>query len=166
MNKRFALVALATAGLLALAGCASGQPNSHPRGQQGAVESSADLSVATSPLGSILVDSAGMTVYVFDDDTPGADSSACTGECAALWPAVTTSANAPTVVDITGEVGTITGTNGGTQLTLNGLPLYTYRPDVRQGDMTGQGFDGLWWVVSPGGEKITDPAPPASPRGY
>ena len=166
MTNRFVLAVVAAGLALALGGCASGQPGSQPSGQQGAVKSPADLSAADSPLGKIVVDSDRMTVYVFDKDKAGEDSSACTGKCATAWQAVTTVADPITVVDIAGTVGTITGTDGADQLTLNGLPLYTYRPDARQGDMTGQGVDDQWWVVSPSGEKITDPAPPRSPRGY
>jgi predicted lipoprotein with Yx(FWY)xxD motif len=166
MNRRLALLAAVTAGLLAVSGCASSGQQRSNSGQQGTVAASVDLSVTDSPLGDIVVDGDGMTVYVFDEDTAGADSSACTGECAMLWPAVTTTAGTPEVVDVTGTVGTITGTDGDTQLTLNGLPLHTYLPDARQGDMTGQGVDRQWWVVSPSGEKITAPAPTPSPRGY
>ena len=35
--------------------------------------------------------------------------------------------------------------------------------DGTPGDTNGQGVDGIWWVVDPGGAKITE-APPT--RGY
>ena len=164
MQKRLALAAAVTAALLAVSGCTLGQRSN--TGQQGRVGAPADLSAANSPLGEIVVDADGMTVYVFDKDTAGTDSSACTDDCAKLWPPVTTTAEPIQIVDVPGTVGTITSAKGDTQLTLNGLPLYTYRPDARQGDMTGQGVDHEWWAVRPSGEKITAPAPTPSPRGY
>src|SRR5680860_241551 len=83
------------------------------------------LATADSALGTIVVDGAGMTVYEFDSDTQGGDSSTCTGQCATNWPAVPGS-DAPGLDGITGAVGTITGIDGKPQLTLNGWPLYYY----------------------------------------
>lgn len=159
MRSRFTLsVATVALGLLALAGCASGttSPGSGTPGTPGA--SSTDLKVADTSLGGIVVNGKGMTVYVFDKDTAGSGMSACAGSCAPVWPAVTTTASAPVVDGVTGTLGTITGTDGSTQVTLNGLPLYTYASDSAPGDVTGQGFGEIWWVVSPSGDKITTPA--------
>jgi predicted lipoprotein with Yx(FWY)xxD motif len=38
------------------------------------------------------------------------------------------------------------------------MPVYYYEDDKQPGDIKGQGkneFGGLWYVVSPGGQKIT-----------
>ncbi len=128
------------------------------------------LSTRQTSLGTIVVNSAGMTVYVFDNDKAGAGTSACTGPCAALWPAVTTTATGtPAVMDVTGTVGTFMRSDGTRQVTLNGLPLYTYVPDTNPGDVKGQGFTGIWWVVGPDGAKIgatsTSTSAPAN-NGY
>lgn len=101
-----------------------------------------------------MVDGAGMTVYEFDSDTQGGDSSTCTGQCATNWPAVPGS-DAPGLDGITGAVGTITGIDGKPQLTLNGWPLYYYAGDSNPGDTAGQGVGGVWWVLTPAGELIT-----------
>jgi predicted lipoprotein with Yx(FWY)xxD motif len=118
------------------------------------------LSTASaSGLGTIVVDGKGMTVYAFDHDTQGTTTSACTGSCASVWPAVeVTGSGTPTVSGVTGTVGTITANDGGRQLTLNGWPLYTYSSDTAAGQTNGQGFGGLWWAVTPAGQKIV-PAP-------
>jgi predicted lipoprotein with Yx(FWY)xxD motif len=55
---------------------------------------------------------------------------------------------------VTGEIGTITGVDGSTQVTLNGWPLYYYAGESAAGDTNGQGVGGVWWVLTPEGEKI------------
>lgn len=120
----------------------------------GAGNGEALLTTAESDLGEIVVDGEGMTVYVFDSDTQGGDSSSCEGACATNWPAVTTDSDAPVVEGVTGEIGTITGVDGATQVTLDGWPLYYFAGDSAAGDVNGQGVNGVWWVVSPAGEKI------------
>jgi predicted lipoprotein with Yx(FWY)xxD motif len=146
--------------LAALAGCAatSGTGSSPAAGGSStAAEPAAAsaLATATTSLGSVVVDGTGMTVYVFDKDTKGATSSACAGGCAATWPAVETDSATPSVTGVTGTVGTITGTDGKLQVTLDGLPLYTFASDSAAGDVKGQGVGGIWWVVAPDGSKIS-----------
>jgi predicted lipoprotein with Yx(FWY)xxD motif len=120
----------------------------------GSEYSDALLTTADSDLGEIVVDGEGMTVYMFDNDTQGGDASTCEGECAANWPAVTTDSDDPAVDGITGEVGTITGVDGETQVTLNGWPLYYFAGDSAAGDVNGQGVNGVWWMLTPDGEKV------------
>lgn len=117
-------------------------------------ESSSALTTADSSLGEIVVDGEGMTVYMFDNDTQGADTSVCEGECATNWPAVTTDSDSPEVEGVTGEVGTIEGVDGSTQVTLNGWPLYYFIGDEAAGDTNGQGVNDVWWVLTPGGERM------------
>jgi len=157
------MTGLAVAALaVALAGCTS--PTSEAPADDtatateapdtGAMETEAVLTTADSDLGEIVVDGEGLTVYMFDSDTQGGDSSSCEGECATSWPAVTTDTDEPVVEGVTGEVATITGVEGETQVTLNGWPLYYFAGDSAAGDTNGQGVNDVWWVLSPAGEKI------------
>ena len=117
-----------------------------------------------SPLGTIIVNGQGMTAYVFDHDTANSGVSTCSGACQSLWPPITSTSATPVVKGVTGTVATITRSDGTKQVTVNGLPLYTYTPDTKPGDDTGQGFSGIWWVVGANGSKITaQPSPTASP---
>lgn len=159
---------LAALGLLvALTGCsASGSGDSGDTGYGGGTSTETEapdtgaespavlLTTADTELGEIVVDGEGMTVYMFDTDTQGGGASSCEGQCAANWPAVTTDSDTPEVEGVTGEIGTITGVDGKTQLTLDGWPLYTFAGDSAAGDTNGQGVNGVWWVLSPAGEKI------------
>jgi predicted lipoprotein with Yx(FWY)xxD motif len=105
--------------------------------------------------GSALVDADGSVLYVFANDTPNSDTSACTDDCLANWPAVA-SQGAPIAgagVDA-GLLGTITRDDGTMQVTYNGWPLYYYAGDAAPGDAMGQGMNGVWFLVSPAGEAI------------
>lgn len=170
MKAKFG-IALSALALAALTACGSttgpGGIYNAPVGSSAsapAESASSTLHTASTSLGTILVNGAGMTLYFFDHDTPGATASACTGPCISLWPAVTTTSATPAVSGVTGTVGTITGPDGARQITLNGLPLYTYAADKKPGDVTGQGVGGIWWVVDAKGAKVTNaPAATSAP---
>jgi len=111
------------------------------------------VAVADTDLGAILVDGAGLTLYMFAPDSAGTPT--CTGDCAGAWP--------PSIVegDITAGDGidaalltTVEHPDGGTQLKIGTWPLYTYAGDAAPGDVTGQGVGGSWFVVGADGEPI------------
>jgi predicted lipoprotein with Yx(FWY)xxD motif len=105
-----------------------------------------------SSLGSFLVDSQGMTLYLYTKDTP--NTSNCYGGCATAWPPLLTT-GAPTAgagVDDS-KLGTTTRTDGSTQVTYNGWPLYYFAGDHAAGDTTGEGKGGVWYVITPDGEQ-------------
>ncbi|GAA3741110.1 hypothetical protein GCM10022239_16040 [Leifsonia bigeumensis] len=158
--RRAGWLAVAGVATLILAGCA---PAQEPPG--GAPAADGPLHTASTSLGEIIVDGAGMTAYVFDEDVADSGESSCSGSCARLWPAITTDSTTPEVEGVTGTVGTIDAAGGVKQVTINGHPLYTYVGDGAPGDTTGQGYDGTWWVVDASGTKITE-APPTEDRGY
>jgi predicted lipoprotein with Yx(FWY)xxD motif len=93
----------------------------------------------------ILVDSAGVTLYTFANDTPG--TSACNGGCASNWPPLAAS-GAPTAgTGVTGTLGTITRSDGTMQVTYNGMPLYGWQADQKPGDVTGNGVNNFHVAV-------------------
>jgi predicted lipoprotein with Yx(FWY)xxD motif len=160
-------------GVLGLAGCGSGDGGSGGSGSAAgsgtsSAATNAVLATSDSPLGTIVVDGSGNTVYVFDKDTADSGTSSCSGDCLAKWPAVTADSADPAVDGVDGKVGTITRDDGSRQVTLDGLPLYTYAADSHAGDVTGQGVGDVWWVVGPDGSKITAAASSESPpvTGY
>ncbi len=114
--------------------------------------------MADSSLGQIVVDGKGMTAYIFDQDKPGSGKSVCTGDCATAWPAIDAGSATPTVTGVTGKVGTITGTDGDLQVTVNGYPLYTFAQDTAPGDVKGQGLKDVWHVMAADGTEVKDAA--------
>jgi predicted lipoprotein with Yx(FWY)xxD motif len=106
---------------------------------------------SVSGMGTVLVDAKGLTLYYLKTETSG--KIMCTGSCASAWPplllpAGTTSATAGS--GVSGKLGTIDRPDGGTQVTYNGLPLYTFTSDQGPGQATGQGVNGFY-VMTPTG---------------
>jgi predicted lipoprotein with Yx(FWY)xxD motif len=94
----------------------------------------------------VLTNAKGFTLYLFAPDTPA--KSNCNASCAAYWPPVT--GNAVAGQGVTGRLGTIKRSDGATQATYNGHPLYTYVGDSAPGQAHGNGLNlngGLWYVV-------------------
>ncbi len=114
-----------------------------------------------STLGGFLTDGQGKTLYVFMKDTM--NTSNCEGGCAQTWPPLVAQGK-PSVGDgvNAGLVGTIQRTDGSTQVTYNGHPLYHYAPDQKPGDTNGQGIGGVWFVVTAAGSPLTGSAAPAA----
>jgi predicted lipoprotein with Yx(FWY)xxD motif len=142
---------------LTLTACGSGGSGHPAASQAGQVNSgqsgaAAALSVAQNPSqGSILVDSAGHTLYLFEKDH--GTSSACTGACAQIWPGYSAGAtpNAGSGVDAA-KLSTASG-QVPAQVTYNGHLLYTFSGDKAPGDVNGVGIPD-WYPVSPSGSKV------------
>ena len=98
----------------------------------------------------VLTNAKGFTLYSFAPDTPSRSN--CNGTCAGYWPPVTgTPAAGP---GVTGKLGTIKRSDGATQATYNGHPLYTYIADTAPGQAHGNNLNlngGLWHEVTVSG---------------
>ncbi len=104
-------------------------------------------------LGSFLVDDKGMTLYLFTKDTP--NTSNCYDKCAKSWPPLLTSGKAVSGDGVdASKLGTTTRKDGTTQVTYNGWPLYYFAKDKAAGDVNGQDVGGVWFVISPAGDKV------------
>jgi predicted lipoprotein with Yx(FWY)xxD motif len=135
-------VVASTAAALALAG--------------GAKTGVAKVAVAKTPLGRILVDRKGITLYDFVKDK--GQRSTCYGACAALWPPLITKGKPIAGPGVRASLlGTTTRKDGKLEVTYNGHPLYYFVTDRKPGQTTGQGvnqFGAPWWVLSPAGKEI------------
>jgi predicted lipoprotein with Yx(FWY)xxD motif len=111
------------------------------------------------PLGPILVDGSGRTLYLFEADTGKA--STCSGACARAWPPLLTSDPPHVGPGVTQAlVGTMPTSDGTLQVTYNGHPLYYFAGDRKAGETKGEGltaFGAGWDAVSPPGNKIEQP---------
>jgi predicted lipoprotein with Yx(FWY)xxD motif len=117
-----------------------------------AMSSSSAVLVAgqNAALGSFLVDSKGMTLYLYTKDTPG--TSNCYGSCASYWPPLLTNGAPVAGQGVTASMlGTTTRTDGSVQVTYNGWPLYYFANDKVAGDTTGEGSQSVWYVITPDG---------------
>lgn len=121
---------------------------------------SATVDVANTDLGNILVDSQGRTLYLFLADQ--GTTSECSGECANDWPPVEVSGS-PTAGNgaDASMLGTTARSDGKTQVTYNGHPVYRFEGDKKAGDTNGEGlvaFGAGWFALSPTGDQVSGTA--------
>lgn len=124
--------------------------------------------VATAKLdgyGTALVDGTGRTLYVFFEDRDG--QSTCEAACADNWPPLVT-AGGPTADGKVDEalLGVTERTDGTSQVTYDGQPLYHYSGDSASGDVLGFGLGNVWYPVAPDGEPIDVAEDRDSDDGY
>lgn len=117
----------------------------------GAAEVENVLTVVESEFGPILADGDGYTLYMFVPDHRS--DSVCYGDCEAAWPAFYAPATSADGVEVS-LIDSSERTDGTTQATYNGWPLYYFANDESPGDTTGQGRGLVWYVVSPGGVPL------------
>jgi predicted lipoprotein with Yx(FWY)xxD motif len=170
MKRRITLVSAAAAALtmaLAAADCGGSTSTSQGGGLYGsttsasapkspAVAGAANVSLANSGLGRILVDSHGRTLYLFEKDQNG--RSACAEQCATYWPPLLTTGKPVAQTGLQQSlVGTTLRSDGSEQVTYAGHPLYRFLLDRAAGETNGEGsqdFGAGWDVLSAAGQKI------------
>ncbi|HEX4701178.1 MAG TPA: hypothetical protein VH352_03540 [Pseudonocardiaceae bacterium] len=114
--------------------------------------------------GVFLADSTDKTLYMFTSDK--GTTSSCYGACATAWPQLL--ATGPVAVSgtaVAANVGTTKRTDGTTQVTYAGHPLYYFQNDSSAGQTKGEGVQGVWFMLAPAGTMIKPAAPPpTSPK--
>jgi predicted lipoprotein with Yx(FWY)xxD motif len=170
---RLSLPAAAASVLLAACGSSSSSnttssaASAQPAAQTSSSSSSAAVvKTASNSLGTILVDSQGMTLYRLIGEVNGkfiCTSSACVG----IWhPLVAPASGAPSGV---GSLGTVKRPGESTQVTYKGTPLYTFTGDKQAGETNGQGIKdvGTWSVITTSTTPTTSSSSePSSGGGY
>ncbi len=139
---------IAACGSSSSSNTASSAATTQPAAQTSTSSSSPVVKTASSSLGTILVNSQGMTLYHLSGEQNGkfiCTSTACLG----VWhPLIVPSSGAPS-----GEVGslaTVKRPEGTVQVTYKGTPLYTFTGDQQSGETKGQGIKdvGTWSVIT------------------
>jgi predicted lipoprotein with Yx(FWY)xxD motif len=110
----------------------------------------AEVKIAQSDLGPILVDQMGRTLYAFTKDEN--KSSACDADCIAVWPALT----AQSTVDAKdgADAKLVSQIDESSQAVYGKWPLYYYVGDQVAGDLNGQGVDDEWFAIAPDGKLV------------
>ncbi len=151
---KLSLPALAASLLIAACGSSSNNTTSsaastQPAAQTTSPSSAVVVKTASSSLGTILIDSQGMTLYHLSGEQNGkfiCTSSACVG----VWhPLIAPSGGTPSDGEV-GSLGTVKRPDGTVQVTYKGTPLYTFTGDQQSGETKGQGIKdvGTWSVVT------------------
>src|SRR3954452_15715770 len=143
---RRSLIALFAMAALGLALASTGQ----------AAGTAATLKTRHGKLGTFLVDAKGHTLYLFRKDTT--KKSRCSDDCATAWPPLLTTGK-PSASGAAKKalLGTTKRSDGTTQVTYNGHPVYYFSNDKKAGDAKGQAlnaFGAKWYVMSAAGNKI------------
>jgi predicted lipoprotein with Yx(FWY)xxD motif len=128
--SKYAIVLIATSALL-LGACTT------PIGSEG------PGATRETPLGPVLVDAKGMTLYVHDGDLP--DRPTCYALCILMWPP----AEAPATAQPRGDFTVVNRDGGSRQWQYKRMPLYGYRLDSAPGEVGGDGVDGIWHAAKP-----------------
>jgi predicted lipoprotein with Yx(FWY)xxD motif len=138
--------AAAAAAVLAACGSSGGSSGSS---SSPVAATSSTLKTAKIGGATVLTNGKGFTLYSFAPDT--STKSNCNGACAQNWPPVKGSATAP---GVKGTFATIKRSDGATQATFDGHPLYTFVGDTAPGQAKGNGVNaagGLWHEVTTSG---------------
>ncbi len=110
------------------------------------------VQVTDSPLGQILADGGGLTVYGFTQDTDG--SPTCNEACADAWPPVIVDSDTlPDGLD-PNVFSLVEREDGSQQLKAGTWPLYRFAGDANPGETNGQGSGDVWFVVAPDGKLV------------
>ena len=168
-RSRACIVAVVVASAGFVAGCGNGTSVANPFNTAPPVLKHGpayELTAGTvAGLGTVLVDGQGITVYMYATDIQG-HPSRCYDICAVQWPPVVLPSGVTRPVAGPGIrpalLATASRTDGTTQITYNGWPLYKWPPDRAPVKATGQALTnagGLWYVLSPAGKPIVTPAP-------
>ena len=154
-GRRFGALAI---GLLALASLLAWlvlSPGAGAAGQR-AGATGFTVGIATTPLGKIVVDARGRSLYLFEADRKG--RSACYGACAQAWPPVLVTGKPKAGPGARAALlGVLHRRDGKEQATYRGHPLYRFFKDTKRGQVKGQGLDffgGEWYVLTPAGKKL------------
>lgn len=105
------------------------------------------LTVVETSAGPALAGEGGLTLYIHTEE--GTGEFVCVDDCLANWPAL----EAPVAAGDAdaGLLGEVTRPDGLIQVTYNGFPLYYFAGDSAEGDATGEGLNGVWFIADPAG---------------
>jgi predicted lipoprotein with Yx(FWY)xxD motif len=112
-----------------------------------ASRASAVLTVKKTPIGYVLANANGYTIYWFAKDPRGSSHPACAGSCLLAWFPVKGHPAPASGTALDGKLGCITRPGGVMQATYNGFPLYTFGSDSAPGMTNGNGSAGAWHVI-------------------
>jgi predicted lipoprotein with Yx(FWY)xxD motif len=142
--------------LAALTTLAAGCSSSSPKGGTGST-APAGTAATIKFVDNHLTDGAGRTVYLWTADH--GTTSTCVGACASVWPPVlTTGSPLAGTGAVASELGVTRRSDGSTEVTYAGHPLYYFENDTAPGQSAGQGSDSFgakWWELTASGEAIS-----------
>ena len=129
-----------------------------PPAHGGTTAKGAVVALRKTTLGTVLVDTRGRTLYLFEKDRGG--MSACNSACMQYWPALTSRATPRAGSGVhQAMLRVIRQRNGARQVTYAGHPLYTFVGDKSAGQTSGEGltnFGAGWYAIAASGRKVEE----------
>ena len=125
-----------------------------PESDQVARASGTVVVAGQSEFGTMLFDNHKQAIYIWElEESPKAE---CYGDCAVAWPPVLTDGAPRAGTGVQDSLlGTTVRSDGSTQVTYNGHPLYYYAHEgpgeVKCHNILTHG--GYWWVITPSGVR-------------
>jgi predicted lipoprotein with Yx(FWY)xxD motif len=124
-------------------------------GHAGAAAAGARIIAHSSAYGRVIFTGQNRSIYLFARDR---GKSTCYGACAKAWPPVLTKGAPVAGPGVKANLlGTVRRTDGTTQVTYAGHPLYHFTNDKKAFQITCQNvsqFGAKWLVVTPGGKAV------------
>lgn len=160
MKRTVTLAVAPIAAAVAIAGCGGGSGRASssataPKPASG--NTGTKLTLTQGKAGSYLSDSKGRALYLFEADK--GTTSTCYSACASIWPPLTTTGAVKPGVGVSARLlGTTKRTDGTTEVTYKGHPLYYYAGDSGPRQTSGQGlnqFGAKWYLLAATGDKIS-----------
>jgi predicted lipoprotein with Yx(FWY)xxD motif len=110
---------------------------------------------SNSPLGPVLTNDQGLTLYVRTSDAVDPTGCVSVQACIDVWHPLQAPSDGSSVTSgpgVAALIGTVMQQSPAgqiTQVTYNGRPLYRYSNDSRPGDVKGAGIGGIWLPAAP-----------------
>lgn len=132
------------------------QPQDNPQVASQEEATGTVIKTGDSQYGPMLFDNTGQAIYIWQlEDSSTAE---CYDNCAQEWPPVLTNGTPVASGNVNTQLlGTTKRTDGTTQVTYDGHPLYFYAHE-KPGEVECHNIrthGGLWWVIQPNGNRAT-----------
>lgn len=156
MKRNFRNVILLVGALVSTAACATAAyALAAPRAD---VAHAPTVQLRHTRLGTILVSSAGRTLYEFTRDHTNANSCVKLSGCASVWPVLKSSGTPTAGTGVKASLLSSIHLSGGVrQVTYAGHPLYLYSADSGPGETSyvgAQEFGGRWYALNAAGHSV------------
>jgi predicted lipoprotein with Yx(FWY)xxD motif len=152
LTKAILAAALTLALVAAGAASASRQSSSGVRAAKSS-KGGTRITLHKTKLGKVLATSTGKTLYLYTPDAK--NKSNCYGSCSSYWPPLMAKGKLRAGTGVKAKLlKTTMRKNGKRQVTYNGHPLYKYVGDSKAGQVSGEGYQSIWYVVNASGKAV------------
>lgn len=162
-GRHWTFVVGAVAAMLVAAACGGDDSTASGASDSGSGSGGRVTTEQVDGLGAVLADADGMTLYTNDAESDGTIN--CVDGCVDFWPPLEGKAPPGDVSGVGGTFGDVRRPDGTRQVTLDGVPLYTFAKDGAPGSARGDGFEDdfagdhfVWHAVTTSSDGSSPPS--------